>query len=337
MALSGLQRQWAAYAAFLPQSGLGTPSSGAGASFVTLSGGTGNVTQQSINSILVRQDGMSLRGRGGTFASAGQYPGELNMGNYDSIFEAVMRGTWTPGGSLGGHVLTNPGSGALVRRYFTIEEVELDLGVSQYYQDSVWTKIDMSAQPNGMFIITPSWMGTGHGATTTGSAYNFSSPSYSNNSFVPLAAIDMSISLGDGPLPGTPVLQTDITSFQMTIDLGAVVPAVTGSKYSPDVFDGVMKVSIPSFTVMEQSLTAFNDFIAETPLAISVTVSEPSPGTGVMKFTVPNLTLGQATKSDMKRDGGPLTRNIQVPDARVGIDLSGGPNAATMVIIERNT
>ena len=69
---------------------------------VTLSGGTGNVTQQSINSILVRQDGMSLRGRGGTFASAGQYPGELNMGNYDSIFEAVMRGTWTPGGSLAG-------------------------------------------------------------------------------------------------------------------------------------------------------------------------------------------------------------------------------------------
>jgi len=47
--------------------------------------------------------------------------------------------------------------------------------------------------------------------------------------------------------------------------------------------------------------------------------------------------LGQASKSEMKRDGGPLTRNIQVPDSRVGIDLSGGPNAATMIIIERST
>ena len=60
-------------------------------------------------------------------------------------------------------------------------------------------------------------------------------------------------------------------------------------------------------------------------------------GTGSMKFTIPNFTLGQASKSDMRRDGGPLTRNIQVPDARVGIDLSGGGNAATMLIIERST
>jgi hypothetical protein len=336
MALS-LQRQWNAYAAFKAQSGLGTLATGAGANFITLSGGTGNVTQTPINSILVRQDGMSLRGRGGTFATAGQYPGELNMGNYDSIFEAVMRGTWTGGGSLGGHILTNPPAGALVRRYFTIEEVELDLGISQVYQDCVWTKFEFNAQPNGMFITTPSWMGTGVATSTTGAAFNFSSPSYANNSFTPLAAIDMSISLGNGPLPGTPVLQADITSFQMTVDLGAVAPAVAGSKVSPDVFDGVMKVSVPGFTIMESSLVAFNDFINETPLALSCTVTEPSPGTGVLKFTIPNLTLGQATKSEMKRDGGPLTRNVQVPDARVGIDLSGGPNAATMVIIERST
>jgi hypothetical protein len=336
MALT-VQRQWAAYAAYHVQTGLGVIATGAGANFVTLSGGTGNVTQTPINSILVRQDGMSLRGRGGTFATAGQYPGELNMGNYDAIFEAVMRGTWTPGGSLGGHILTNPPAGSLVRRYFTIEEVELDLLISQIYQDCVWTKIDMSAQPNGMFDITPSWMGTGVAASSSGGAYNFTGPTYFNNSFVPLAAIDMTINLGVGPLPGTPVLQADITSFQMTVDLGAVVPPVAGSKFSPDVFDGVMKVSVPGFTIMESSLTAFNQFIAETPLALSCSVAEPAPGTGIIKFTIPNLTLGMATKSDMKRDGGPLTRNVQVPDARVGIDLSGGGNAATMLIIERST
>ncbi len=336
--MAQLQRQWSAYAAFLAQSGgLGVPASGAGANYITLSGGTGNITQQSISSILVRQDGMSLIGRGGTFASAGQYPGELNMGNYDSIFEAFMRGTWTPGGSLGGHILVNPPAGSMVRRYFTIEEVELDITSSQYYQDAVWTKIDMTAQPNGMFIITPSWMGTGHGAQTTGAAYNFTGPTYENNNFTPLAAIDMSISLGTYPLPGVVTVSGDITQFQMTMDLGAVVPPVTGSRYSPDVFDGVMKVSIPGFAIMEQDLTTFNNFINETPLTIAITVTEPSPGTGVMKFTIPHFTLGQATKSEMKRDGGPLTRNIQVPDSRVGIDLSGGGNAATMVIIERST
>jgi hypothetical protein len=42
-----------------------------------------------------------------------------------------------------------------------------------------------------------------------------------------------------------------------------------------------------------------------------------------IKFTIPNFTLGQATKSDYNRDGGPLTRNIQVPmPPGVGIDLS---------------
>jgi hypothetical protein len=333
MALT-VQRQWNAYGAYKLQTALGSLSTGAGANYIVLSGGTGNVTQQSINSILVRQDGMSLRGRGGTFATAGQYPSELNMGNFDAIFEAALRGSFVPGGSLGGHILTMPAAGALIRRYFTIEEVELDLGISQVYQDCVWTKFEFSAQPNGMFIMTPSWMGTGVATTTTGAAFNFTGPSYSNNNFIPLAAIDMAISLGP---PGSPVAQVDITSFQMTYDLGATVPAVTGSKLSPDVFDGVAKISIPGFTIMESSLTVFNQFINETQLAIIITVTEPNPGTGVMKFTLPNFTLGQATKSEMKRDGGPLSRNIQVPDARVGIDLSGGPNPATMIIVERST
>jgi len=191
-----------------------------------------------------------------------------------------------------------------------------------------------------MFTITPYWMGTGVGLGLTGitsPAYpNFSAPSYPNSAYIPLAAIDMAILLGPGPLPGTPVAQVDITAFQMTVDLGAAVPAVTGSKYSPDVFDGVMQVSLPSLTVMESDLVTFNDFIAETPLVIEITITEPSPGTGIIKFTLPNFTLGQATKSDMRRDGGPLTRNIQVPTARVGVDNSGGANPATMVTIETN-
>jgi hypothetical protein len=101
--MAQLQRQWSAYAAFLLQSGgLGVPAAGAGANYITLSGGTGNITQQSISSILVRQDGMSLIGRGGTFASAGQYPGELNMGNYDGRLsgpkpvEILVRGDLVP-------------------------------------------------------------------------------------------------------------------------------------------------------------------------------------------------------------------------------------------------
>jgi hypothetical protein len=328
-----IQRQWAGYAAYKLQSALGTPASGAGASFITLSGGRGNATQQSINSILVRQDGMSLRGRGGTFATAGDYAGELNMGNYDNLLEATMRGTWAPGGSLGGHILINPPAGSLVRRYFTIEEYENDLTQSEVFQDCVWTKIDMSANPNDMFKITPSWMGTGHAVGNTGVAV-LTAPTFVNNSFTPLAAIDMSVTLG---IPGAPVAQADITALQMTIDLGAVVPAVAGSRFSPDVFDGVMKVSLPSFTIMRQDLVAFNDFINETPLVIAITVTEPTPGTGIMKFTIPNMTLGMCEKSEYKRDGGPMTVNIQVPDARVGIDLSGGANPATMVIIERST
>lgn len=326
-----IQRQWAGYAAVKKQVAQGTNATGAGASFIPLTGGTGNVTQTPINSILVRQDGMSVRGRGGTFAVSGQFPSELMMGNFDDILEATMRGTWASGGSLGGHILINPPAGSLQRRYFTIEEVELDLLQSQVYYDCVWTKIDMAAQPNGMFTITPSFMGTGHAAGLTGGSYpNFTGPTYLNSSYTPLAAIDATFVLGG-------VTQVAVTAFQFTFDLGATVPPIAGSKYSPDVFDGVLKVSLPGFTVMEQDLSTFNQFINETPLVFSVEVDEPSPGSGKLKFTIPNMTLGQATKSDFRRDGGPLTRNIQVPDARVGIDLSGGANPATMVIIERST
>lgn len=325
-----IQRQWNGFVSYKVQAGLGTLATGAGASFLPLTGGAGNATQQSISSLLVRQDGMSVIGRGGTYATTGNYPGEMQMGNYDSILEAVMRGTWAAGGSLGGHRLINPPSGALVRRYFTVEEVELDLNQSELFQDCVWTKVDMSLQPNAMFIFTPSWMGTGVSSGITGGAFNFTSPSYPNANFTPLAAIDASITLGG-------VAQVAITSFQLSIDLGATVPAVAGSKVSPDVFDGVMKVSMPSFTIMRQDEVAFQNFLNETPLVLQVTVAEPSPGTGVIRFIIPHLTLGQATKSEYKRDGGPMSVNIQVPDARVGIDLSGGGNPATMVIIDRST
>ena len=324
-----IQRQWNGYVAYAQQVALGTPIGGGGASFLPLTGGAGNVTQQSISSLLVRQDGMSVRGRGGTYATTGNYPGEMQMGNYDNILQAVMRGTWAAGGTLGGHRLINPPAGALVRRYFTVEEVELDLNQSELFQDCVWTKIDMSLQPNAMFVFTPTWMGTGVASGLNG-ALNFSSPTYPNANFTPLAAIDATITLGG-------VTQVAITAFQMTIDLGAVVPAVAGSKVSPDVFDGVMKVSMPGFTIMRQDLVVFTDFLGATPLVLQVTVAEPAPGTGIIRFIIPNLTLGQATKSDFKRDGGPMTVNIQVPDARVGIDLSGGGNPETMVIIDRST
>jgi hypothetical protein len=42
-----------------------------------------------------RRDGMMTRGRHGTRSVTGQYSGDLSVGSYDDLIEAVLRGTST--------------------------------------------------------------------------------------------------------------------------------------------------------------------------------------------------------------------------------------------------
>jgi len=101
MAITGpYQRNWSGYVAFKVQSAKGTPATGSGATILPITGGNGGqLSKNVIQSKQVRQDGMMLRGRHGTQKTQGDYTGILQLGNFDAILEAVMRGTWATGAS----------------------------------------------------------------------------------------------------------------------------------------------------------------------------------------------------------------------------------------------
>ncbi len=330
MALSQqIQRQWNAQLAYALQTDLGVLASGVG-SVIPLNTGHGEMTMDAIPSLQIRGDGLTVRGRHGTQKTKGAYKSELQAGNFDAIFEAVMRGTWAPGGTLGGSVLINPLAGALQRRYFTVEEFERDLNQSERYINCVWSMVMLGMKPNAMISCDLDWVGTGEvDGLSGGAAPSFTTATLPLDNALPMAALNATLELSDlGVI-------LDLLDWTLKLDLKTTAPAVAASRFSPDVFDGVLEVS-GSIKIMRRDLQPFIDAIDETSISMSMTASTPDLSQQ-LKFTVPFFTFQQAVKSDFKRDGGPLEVTIPIPAALVGVDTTGDPNPPTMVIIERNT
>lgn len=328
MALS-IQRQWNAQIAYALQTGLGTVATGTGI-ILPLNTGHGEMTMDAIPSHQIRGDGLTVRGRHGSQKTKGAYKSELQSRNFDSIFEAVMRGTWAAGGSLGGQILVNPTQGNLVRRYFTVEEFERDLTQSERYANCVWSMVSLSMKPNQMIQCDVDWIGTGEvDGLVTPAAPSFSTATLPLATATPMAALNATVEFSDLGV----VL--DLLDWTLKLDLKTTAPPVAASRFSPDVFDGVLQVS-GSVKVMRRDLVPFIDAIAETVVTMSMTAQTPD-GSQKLKFTIPQFTFQQAVKSDFKRDGGPLEVTIPFPEALVGVDdgtnISGQP---TMVVIERS-
>lgn len=233
--------------------------------------------------------------------------------------------------------LINPPVGSLVKRYFTIEEHEIDLDGSEIFEDAMWGQLEFSMQPNGMFMITPSWTGTGTMSVVSGgSAPYFTSPA-DPAAAVPIAAIDATIRFGSGDL-------VDLTAFNLTVGIGLSTTdvissgtnaaAVTGT-VSPDVFDGVMSVNA-SFTALRADLQRVSDALAETQLSASVLLRPEGSTTDWFSIHLPNFTIPQPDKSEASREGGPRTQTINVPAELVGVDDRGGAYDATMVKFQRS-
>jgi hypothetical protein len=222
-----------------------------------------------------------------------------------------------------GKVLVNPAAGSLTKRYFTVEEHELDIDGSELFTDCVWGSMKFSMQPNGLIVASPSWTGTGKFETKDGAdAPFFASPSESTA--VSLAAIDATLRLGDTDF-------VDLTSFDITIDTTPNAPDVVASKFAPDVFTGQMVISM-NLTCLRADLAKVADFVDETPCELHFTAIDPNSETGgFFAFHVPNFTLGSVDKSALSKQGGPRTQTIAVPTALVGKDDRGGAYAPTMI------
>lgn len=212
-----------------------------------------------------------------------------------------------------GRKVINPAAGALVNRYFTIEEYESDIGGSRLFNDCFWKSFKFSMQPNGLVMFEPSWVGTGTFAAATSAAV-LTSPTLIANP--PMAALDATLRLG-----GVDV--ADITAFDLTFDNGAVAPAVVGSKVSPTVLPGLNQVSM-NLTILQKDMTYISGFLNETGYSLSLkcvdNMAEPK---NFISINVPNFTLGGADVSPMSTAGGARTVSIAVPNALIGHDPTG--------------
>lgn len=227
--------------------------------------------------------------------------------------------------SVRGHKIINPASGALVPTYFTLEEYEMDSDVSTVAQDVKVGKVSLAGQPNGMVTCDLGFVGTGNVQALTGaSAPYFTTPALSSTSALPYSVIDATLRLG-----GTDIIE--LTSFNLSIDMGLVATAVVGAKYAPDVFSGVMKTAL-TMSMLRKDLAAFSDFLAETTYSFSALLQ--ITGTAPLTFlsiNVPYFTLGGVDPSELKRDGGPRTQTITIPDSLIGVDTRGSGYDATEV------
>jgi hypothetical protein len=229
-----------------------------------------------------------------------------------------------------GQKLINPASGALVKRYFTVEEYEQDIDASEIFQDCVWGSIRLAMAPNGLVTVTPAWVGSGQFTTQSGAgAPSFTSPTVPTG--VPLAVVDAALAFN-----GTDFV--DLTAFDITLDITPNAPDVAASRYAPDVFTGQMAVSM-SITALRSDLQRVADFSAETVCSLQLfAVENEAEPKDFFSLYVPNFTLGSVDKSALSKAGGPRTQTMAVPAALVGIDNTGGAFDSTMVkIIVSNT
>ena len=146
----------------------------------------------------------------------------------------------------------------LIKRYFTVEEYEIDVDTSEVMSDFVWGAMRIGMAPNGIITVDPSGVGTGQMQTyPSASAPVFTAPVPSST--LPLAVVDATVRIGNQDM-------VDLTSFDLTMDITPMSPDVFGSgniKYGPDVFTGQMGIGI-NFTCLRKDLQFLNDFVAET-------------------------------------------------------------------------
>lgn len=221
--------------------------------------------------------------------------------------------------SVKGKKLINPAAGALVKRYFTIEERELGLSGSKLFQDCVWSQMELGFQPNGMFTANPSWIGTGAMSQVTPA--NFTSPS-DPTAGLNLAAIDVSLRLN-----GSDVL--DMTSFSLTLSNGATAPDVVAN-VAPDVFIGPFQVS-GSISLLKKDYSLLTAALNETQIALHVMAQVPnSSPQDFVSFYIGNLSITPPTDSEISRQAGARTQTVNFAQELVGIDDRGGAYDPTM-------
>jgi hypothetical protein len=225
-----------------------------------------------------------------------------------------------------GKKLIQYSASTLVKRYFTIDEYDIDIDQSTVLTDFVWGSIKFSMAPNGLLMADPGGVGTGQiSALATAASPLLTTPTESTAT--PYSVVDATIRVN-----GVDVVE--LTSFDLSLDITPAAPDVFGSggiKYAPDVFTGQMAITM-NLTALRKNLTYLQDFIAETVYSLHVlAVENESEPKDFLSIYVPNFTMGGNTRSSPNKAGGPLTETISIPAALVGKDQTGSGFDGAMI------
>lgn len=213
-------------------------------------------------------------------------------------------------------------TGGLTSTYFTIEEYDADIDQSTVFSDCFFNSVKFSMAPNGMLMATLSWIGTGDiTVEASGSSPYFTSPTTPTG--VPMSVKDATVRFGSTDL-------ADLTSFDFTVDNGAIAPQVVGATKSPTVMPGQNSVSM-NLGMLRTDLTNLSNYIAGTGLSLHMlAVDTSSDPKNFLSINVPFFTLGGVDPAAPSTQGGALTETLAIPAALVGQDTSGTGYDATM-------
>jgi len=242
----------------------------AGARRFRLTGGGLRLGRSNIDSAEFRSDGQSNIPRLGSRSVSGSYTGELSVGTFDPLFEALLRGTWTSDVLIPG---TTP-----IRRSFTFEENEQDLDQSQVFTGCRVSSARVSCPPDANATVDFGIVGADMQLVSGAAAPYFTTPTVTATNA--LVATDAAITL-DG------VAILELTACDFSIDIGAAGQPVIGSNVTPDIFERRMRIS-GSVSAVRKDAALQTKFLAETSAALSIKLTDPAAAIS-MTFTLPKI------------------------------------------------
>lgn len=197
---------------------------------------------------------------------------------------------------------------------YSVEEWQDDINQSFAHMGVKFNGFSMNVDPNQ--ITTVSFPALGFGKHQEDTSEQFTSPT--------------AASTGDGTTGTSGALVigsgavTNVTGLQLTLDGGLSTASVIGSRYSPDVFPGRLRVT-GQFTVYFEDTTERDAFLAETERSlVLVQTTSPVDTADFVQICLPRFKVTSWTKNDTETGGTIVTCQIKAL-----VNLAGGAGTST--------
>jgi hypothetical protein len=225
--------------------------------------------------------------------------------------------------------LINPAAGALVERYFTIEEVYNDLDMSEIYPDFKFGTFNLRMAADGIVMCEFGGIGTGQYSNLSGaSSPSLTSPTETTSQ--PMSVVDASILINGAAM-------ASLTSFDISMSNNLAADAVFGTaatQYSPDVFSGMFSLGV-NYSVLRSDLASITALNSETQMYLHLLcVENESEPKDYISFFIPNGTIGDVQRSALSNTGGGMQVTVSIPPALVGVDQTGGAYSPTVIKVQ---